>query len=66
MLTVLTNDPALILTLNTKFGFALIIPAIKYANLVMPDLIRHPEPAWIAMMLHYVPGFRRNETLLYI
>jgi len=47
MFTVLTNDPFPILTLNTKFDFVLINPAIKYANLVMPDLIRHPVPAWI-------------------
>jgi hypothetical protein len=24
----------------------------------MPDLIRHPIPFWIALMLHYVPRLR--------
>ena len=26
----------------------------------MPDLIRHPVSAWIALTIHFVPGIRRN------
>jgi hypothetical protein len=37
----------------------IINPAIKQANSVMPDLIRHPVPAWI-------PAFAGMTTLRYL
>ena len=38
---------------------SVINPAIKQANSVMPDLIRHPVPAWI-------PAFAGMTTLRYL
>ena len=42
---------------------AVINPAIEDTNTVMPDLIRHPAFVRIALALHLVPGFHRNDPL---
>jgi hypothetical protein len=36
---------------------------VKSPRIVMPDLIRHPGilNLLMALRLHYVPGFRRND-----
>ena len=39
-----------------KNFYTFINPAMKQANSVMPDLIRHPVPAWIPAFGYLVAG----------
>jgi hypothetical protein len=58
----LFHDPVIVTAILDRLlhhSVVIINPAIKYANFVMPDLIRHPVSSWI-------PAFAGMTALEYL